>query len=654
MKRRNRLYRHLLLGWIAGAVLWGSVGAAKLKTVSGRFIAEPPTLICLGFEWYIEGDENRNAAVMVQYREQGATAWRQGLPLLRIGRERAGTPEWKFVTEDMLAGSILDLKPDTEYEYRLELSDPEGVEGETVRWGRQKTRAEPRAAAGGRIRHVYPKNWTGPREQPAYQGLLHAYYGYPRYADWILTTDPVQPGDVIVVHAGEYKADYKDYRDYHGLTFDGTYALTLDGTAERPIVIRAAGDGEVVFDGAGCGRLFDLQAADHHHLEGLTFRNTEVALCAGTMNIIGCNGLVVRACRFEDVGIGLQAQYEGSRNFFVADNVFVGREQTDIVYHHRIENGRNVQRIASYYAIKLHGQGHVVCHNAVKYFFDGIDICTHAVPETDPGRKAVAIDIYNNDIFLCNDNFIEADGGNHNLRILRNRCFNSGQQALSNQPVLGGPAYWIRNIVYNCGDAATFKFWGMFPAGVVAYHNTSSGIFTRDDKPGSNVHARNNLFLPSDDASLPTLGLHTFTRYSSLDYNGYRRRQPFIGVYVPGGGTDYDFDPNRKAVRYDSLPDLAKVTGYEQHGIEVDYDIFERAAPPRFATFRKANQARGECYPVFYPKDFDFRLRANAVAVDAGCVLPNVNEDFLGRAPDLGALEVGRPVPHYGPRERGR
>jgi hypothetical protein len=31
------------------------------KTVSREFITEPPTLISLGFEWEIEGDDNRNA-----------------------------------------------------------------------------------------------------------------------------------------------------------------------------------------------------------------------------------------------------------------------------------------------------------------------------------------------------------------------------------------------------------------------------------------------------------------------------------------------------------------------------------------------------------------------------------------------------------------
>jgi hypothetical protein len=36
--------------------------------------------------------------------------------------------------------------------------------------------------------------------------------------------------------------------------------------------------------------------------------------------------------------------------------------------------------------------------------------------------------------------------------------------------------------------------------------------------------------------------------------------------------------------------------------------------------------------------------------VDAGVVLPNINDGFAGKAPDLGCCELGRPLPHYGPR----
>jgi hypothetical protein len=619
---------------------------------AGKLIAEPPTLICLGFEWYLEGDQNRNATAGVHYREKGTTEWREGPPLLRIGGEQAGEPVWNYTTESMLAGSLIDLEPETTYEFRLRISDPDGMEGKAEHLLTLRTRGEPRPYDGGEVRHVYPKDWQGEREDPAYDGLLHAYYGYPRFADWILTADPVEPGDKIIVHAGLYQADYTDYRDFHGLTFDGTYFLTQDGKADKPISIVAAGDGEVVFDGNDAAVLFDLTAADHHYMEGITIRNTDVAIRAGLMNAYGADGLSVRHCRFEDIGIGVQGQYEGSEGFYIADNVFLGREDSSMVYHNKIEDGRNVQRIASYYAVKLHGQGHTVAYNSVKYFFDGIDICTHARPESDPALKSVAMDFYNNDLFVCNDNFIEADGGTHNIRILRNRCFNSGQQALSNQPVLAGPVYWIRNVVYNCSDASTFKFWGMYPAGVLAYHNTSSGILTRDDKPGSNVHFRNNLFMPSDDASLASLGLYTYTAYSTMDYNGYRKRSPFISYHAPGGELTYDFSNERKAVQYGSLDEFSEATGQEKHGIMVDYDIFVDAKPPRFREFRDRHQALGKAYPIYHPADLDFRLRPESKAVDAGVHLPGINDSYSGKAPDLGAYEQGQPLPHYGPRKQ--
>lgn len=75
---------------------------------------------------------------------------------------------------------------------------------------------------------------------------------------------------------------------------DGTYYLTADGTADMPIAIKAAGDGEVVFDGDGNFNLFNVKAADFHYFEGITFRNTEIAIWAGTQFIGGSKGLTVK------------------------------------------------------------------------------------------------------------------------------------------------------------------------------------------------------------------------------------------------------------------------------------------------------------------------------------------------------------------------
>jgi hypothetical protein len=56
---------------------------------------------------------------------------------------------------------------------------------------------------------------------------------------------------------------------------------------------------------------------------------------------------------------------------------------------------------------------------------------------------------------------------------------------------------------------------------------------------------------------------------------------------------------------------------------------------------------RGHVYQV---DGYDFTLKPKSKAIDAGVALPNINDNFTGKAPDLGALESGQPLPHYGPR----
>jgi hypothetical protein len=43
-------------------------------------------------------------------------------------------------------------------------------------------------------------------------------------------------------------------------------------------------------------------------------------------------------------------------------------------------------------------------------------------------------------------------------------------------------------------------------------------------------------------------------------------------------------------------------------------------------------------------------LRPGSAAIDAGVELPTITDGFTGIAPDLGAYELGAPVPVYGPR----
>jgi len=289
-----------------------------------------------------------------------------------------------------------------------------------------------------------------------------------------------------------------------------------------------------------------------------------------------------------------------------------------------------------------------------------VDVATYGNPDGSPkpirDRLPVSIDFYGNDISNMEDNCLEADGGAHNIRIFRNRCFNHGHRALSVQPAFGGPVYFIRNIVYHAPEGGAVKFTAS-SAGIVVYHNTLIAPIKPMLLAASNVHYRNNLVLGKSE-TLETFAVETNTNYSSSDYNGFR----------PNDGAEFSFEWStpplamranfpgepgtlstqqqtqleakaREVRRFKTLKEYAAATGEDTHSVLVDYDVFVNVKAPG-----------PDPRTLYKPADFDFQLRPGSAAVDAGVRLPGVNDDFSGRAPDLGAYEVGKPLPHYGPR----
>jgi hypothetical protein len=621
-----------------------------------NIIVEPSTLISLGFEWPIEGDDNRNAAVAVSYRKKGDRTWKEALPLFRLQSEKIDAAGLQYVAPNMFAGSIFDLEPDTEYEVRLVLSDPDGVSGRKEEILTARTRREPVPATGGHVYHVYPPGFQGPMQQPAFIGLKKAYFVYDIGGDWYNAYPPrVQPGDIILVHAGLYKDDRIHYghelnpkTPCCGTTWDGTYYLTASGTAEKPIVIKAAGDGEVIFDGDGNHNLFNLMAANYNYFEGITFRNTDVAMEAGLKDIAGSAGLTVKHCRFEQVGEGIHTDWSGSKNYYIADNVFIGKHDPHVLEPFMLwPQWRNIPGIPdpltlSQLAVKVYGSGNVVAYNRVRNFHDGIDHATYGIPDGYPDfdrdRIPVSNDFYNNDISNMHDDCIEADGGAFNMRVFRNRCVNAAGSGISLQTIWGGPAYVIRNLCYHVPSRSVIKL-SMNPAGGVFYHNTIIGPIRPD--AGANMHFRNNLFL-ADDPHSPAFALNSFTSYSSSDYNGFAPGEEAPAAFIwraPAQGADYTNKVESRSFK--SLGEYSEATGQDKHSVLVNFQIFQNLQPA------DVNQPTH----VYDPDSINFELKAGGLAIDAGVRLPNVNDGFLGAAPDLGALEFGAPLPHYGPRE---
>ncbi len=655
---------HMRTGmWLA--LLCPALSFAGAGTMPGDLRVEPPTLQSLGFEWRISGDANHNASVAVTYRKTGDTIWRQALPLTRLdgevvtgGLPRDGGGEHfnHYLAPNMFAGSILNLEPDTQYECRLLLSDPDGVAGNRMRTLTVRTRKVPQPSADGHVYHVYPFGYTGVRLQPAYTGLLAAYFTGSDQSDHSRELPPrVQPGDTILVHAGLYKDNRFVYSGFdktlaaYGTPFDGTYYLTQSGTPDRPIVIRAAGDGEVIFDGDGCDNLFNLMGGNYNYFDGITVRNTQVAFKLGIKGIAGSSGFTLKHSRIYDVGRAVEAGWSGSKNFYIADNVLIGRHdplklQSWFTPEVWAKFPGYPALITSEYAIKIYGQGHVVEHNYVANWHDGIDIDTYGDPDGTPrelaDRVPVSIDIAYNDLYNMADNCIEADGGAHNIRVFANRCFNSTAGALSAQPIFGGPVYFVRNLVYGGTTGGYLKLVDT-PAGVFIYQNTFVGQ-ARYIGPASNVHFRNNLIL-GDGWGTAVLALRSYTNYSSSDYNGFAPN--------PKAAYSFEWDSPRSDVRSDytgelvtrrfaTLKEFSATTGQDSHSVQLDFSVFLKVSVPDMADPQR----------LYNPEDLDFRLSPGSVATAAGVELPTITDGFTGAAPDLGAYPSGLAIPHYGPR----
>ena len=132
------------------------------------------------------------------------------------------------------------------------------------------------------------------------------------------------------------------------------------------------------------------------------------------------------------------------------------------------------------------------------------------------------------------------------------------------------------------------------------------------------------------------------------DYSGLLLARPRLtsGSNTPlgsGGRAGIAVNPTLETRRFSALADYSQATKQDQHSLEVDYDIFVNVTRLDAQDLKKVQN-------VYKAEDFDFRLMPGSVAIDRGAILPNITDGFSGKAPDLGALESGQPLPHYGPR----
>jgi len=554
-------------GCVFASMLFVGQVLAGDATIPGEVTTPYPTIINLAVEWAIEGDDNLNATCDVKFREVSTTAWHDAMPLRRIPAGESRGTNPIFKWTNRLSGSIFDLKPDTEYEIQLTLIDPDG--GDANKTIKARTRPVPKAAMNAPVRNVDPT-----------------------------TIHTAKPGEIALLADGDY----------------GNFVAETDGEPGKPIVYRAAGK-------AAKFTHVSLTGRKHVYIEGLVIRTDTVDAekkHQTAVNLRGAEDCVVRRC--DIIGVfGIRASSRpGAKNCYIADNIVIGT--TPWTNEAMGAGGENLGE-----GIEITGPGNVICYNYVSNFRDCISFM-----EDQWTYEQHCIDVYNNDISVGSDDAIEADFAMSNCRILRNRITNSFV-GLSSQPGLGGPTYFIRNVMYNLtyapyklarrsyGDVVIHNTVVKVGDGLLCFHPFDHGFFRNNLSIGGPPGDKKWGGYGSGSGQAVSLqpGLH-----SDIDYDAVGVwNMPFKGVI--GSQT------------FTSLEEMRKGP-HETHGIIVTMDVFNNVAFP------------DNPESLYTPPDL--RPKVGSAVVGAALIIPNVNDNFKGKSPAIGAYEAGEPLPIYGPR----
>jgi len=318
---------------------------------------------------------------------------------------------------------------------------------------------------------------------------------------------------------------------------------------------------------------------------------------------------VVDGCFFHHNGIGVALKYASHFNT-IQNCVFTEFPIATWSWHAVKDSGSDYEAGG----VVVYGSGEANRGNVIRFcvftnMFDG----SHLYSDNTAGPTE-NLDFHNNRVEHCVDDGVETDGAGSNCRLYFNR-FHDFLTGISVAPAAPGPTYLFRNVLtdwrpseefdgypfkFNVGSAIPIQW-------VYLYHNTCSttvpgqnGFWFKQYSAWTNIISRNNIYAG--------------TAYSLENDSGVRETEDF----------DYDCVFTTKpapvirwlGANYSSLAQFTATVGDEAHGL--------------------TNQ------PVFLnPALDDYYLPANSPLRDKGVPIPGINDDSIGAAPDLGALEHG-------------
>lgn len=634
--------RHLVIGVVLGLLTTCPALAADEARLPRIEVA--PNFNAASVYVYFDGQEGKDASCRMEYKAGEAKEFRPGHPLSRTGKGR-------------FAASLFGLKPDQPLEVRATLNDGSG--SAKVLTAATRTRNDAFPGGTGKSYYVGPTGDdanTGTREKP-FKTIQHA-------------ADLVEPGDTILLLADrpffESVSVKRSGRPDAYITLTVAPSELADITL-RPRIIgwakaagpwqeaakgiwacdekRSVGAATVAPVGEGTlgdrayhhGSLDELKAAEASLVpgwwqdvpagklylrlsegkapaafeirlgvlrSGLVFENAAHWVVEGIgfelfgggpygrgIDIINSNNIVVRQCRFDTMRTGVAIRRVRAANCLVERCSFrdsgIWTWPWKAVKAHDTEGG----------GVDLQGGGgNVVRFCDFRGMFNGVGASTWGDLENEALNRD--LDIHDNAFTEIGDDPLEPEGACMNVRFWNNRTENT-LQGISLAPITVGPTYVVRDRYVNFRSSAVKV--SVNSRGVVyLYHvlgwtNRPEANAMGVSGPWDNMHFRNSILRG--------------TRYVIEDF----RPHPI------GCSHDYCdlFTTGRVFVkwsdqRYTGLEDVPAAT-FGKHNLRVEpYLRIEDGRPAELAP------------PL----------------IDAGVVIPGINDDFKGKAPDIGPEEV--------------
>ncbi len=589
-------------------------------------------------------DPQHDAVVTIEYREHDGE-YQKGFPPTRI-------------SDTQIVGSLFGLKPGVSYDVKLIYSDETGpylngrVEVSTI-----STRSNPVWKSASHSYYVSPQG-SGEQFTLSNPGSLHDAVTKVRAGEEVVLLGGVYyDGNFVLNSSGDYDApitirgktgekailDGSDTTAFIWQNVENDIYMTTINVANTQLVVA---EGNRLYgyksyedlknrrwnqDGFYCDenklyinipgknpnnltiniskehRAFNMYQQDYFHFRNLTFRYYGQGNWAKALYFHSSSHNVVDNCIFaiNNLGIGLK---RNSNQVTIQNCEFYDTTEDwdwDGMKATIVES-----TLIGFYD-PVYGRGNVIRNNIFHNCMDGISTGSFYDNESP-----VNLDIYNNLIYKAGDDGISVDGNGANIRVWNN-TIHDVLVGISFAPVVKGPAYAIRNVIYNTGygnsiyRGMSFKFnsSGYGKSGkMYLFHNTCDAAMPGVDGiefkvPGNwnKVYSRNNAFTGTRYALSYLYG--DGDRTLDMDYDNLYTKDSSMFVYWTPGSHHYS-----------NLQEFQEATDMEKNGISLS---------PQFVE----------------PDAGNFKLQSNSKLINAAVLIPGINNDFKGFKPDIGAYE---------------